>query len=43
MLVTGPSAFDFETAIEKLTGYKSPRVDQIPAEFIKSLGRIGDP
>jgi hypothetical protein len=40
MLVTDPSAFDFETAIEKLRGYKSPSVDQMPAEFIKALGRI---
>jgi hypothetical protein len=35
LLVTEHSAFEFEVAIEKLRGYKSPSVDQIPAEFIK--------
>ena len=30
-----PSAFQFETAIEKLTGNKSSSTDQIPVEMIK--------
>jgi hypothetical protein len=37
-LVPEPSAFEVETAIEKL-GYKSPGIDQIPAELIKAGGR----
>jgi hypothetical protein len=34
------SAFEFEMAIEKLKGHKSPGIDQIPAELIKAGGRI---
>jgi len=34
LLVTVPSAFEFEAAIEKLRGYKSSSIDQIPAELI---------
>jgi hypothetical protein len=32
--VPEPSAFEFEMAIGKLKGHKSPRSDQIPAELI---------
>jgi tRNA A58 N-methylase Trm61 len=32
------SAFEFEMAIEKLKRYKSPGIDQIPAELIKAGG-----
>ena len=35
-----PSAFEVELAIEKLKNYKSPGIDQIPAELIKAGGRI---
>jgi hypothetical protein len=35
-LVTESSASEFELAIEKLKSYKSPRIDQIPAELIKA-------
>ena len=34
-----PSDFEVELAIEKLKNYKSPGIDQIPAEFIKAGGR----
>jgi len=34
-LVTEPSAFEVEVAIEKLKRHKSPGIDQIPAEVIK--------
>ena len=34
-----PSAFNFELAIEKLNNHKSPGIDRIPAELIKSGGR----
>jgi hypothetical protein len=34
-VVPDPSAFEFEVAIEKLKRYKSPDIDQIPAELIK--------
>jgi hypothetical protein len=34
-MVHEPSAFQFEIAIEKLTGNKSPSNDQIPVEMIK--------
>jgi hypothetical protein len=34
-----PSAFQFETAIEKLKRHKSPGTDQIPVELIKAGGR----
>jgi len=33
------SAFEFELAIEKLKNYKSPGIDQIPAELIKAGGK----
>ena len=39
-LVTEPSVFEFELAIEKQKNYKSPGIDQIPAELIKAGGRI---
>jgi hypothetical protein len=39
-LVPEPSAFEVEMAIEKLKRHKSPGIDQIPAELIKSGGRI---
>ena len=35
-LVPEPSAFEVEMAIEKLKRHKSPGIDQIPAELIKS-------
>jgi len=38
-LVTEPSAFEVEVAIEKLKRHKSPGIDQIPAELIKARGR----
>jgi hypothetical protein len=31
-----PGAFEFELAIEKLKSHKSPGIDQIPAEMIKT-------
>ena len=34
-----PSVFDFEKTIEKLKRYKSPGIDQIPAELIEVGGR----
>ena len=34
-LVPEPSAFEFEIAIEKLKGHKSPGTDQILAKLIK--------
>jgi hypothetical protein len=33
------SAFEIELVIEKLKSYKSPDIDQIPAELIKTGGR----
>ena len=39
-LVLELSAFQFKMAIEKLKRYKSPGIDQIPAEMIKAGGRI---
>ena len=38
-LVSEPSAFGVELAIEKLKNYKSPGTDQIPAEMIKAGGK----
>ena len=35
-LVPEPSATEVELAIEKLKNYKSPGIDQIPAELIKA-------
>ena len=32
------SAFELEVAIEKLKRYKSPSIDQIPAELFKNHG-----
>ena len=32
-------AIEFEKALEKLKRYKSPGIDQIPAELIKTGGR----
>jgi hypothetical protein len=37
--VPQPSAFEVEMAIEKVRRYKSPGLDQIPAELIKAGGR----
>jgi hypothetical protein len=37
-LVPEPSVFEIEMAIEKLKTYKSPGIDQIPAELIKAGG-----
>jgi len=38
-LVSEPSAFQVELAVEKLKSHKSPDIDQIPAELIKAGGR----
>jgi len=38
-VVPEPSAFEFELAIEKLKRHKSPGIDQIPEELIKTGGR----
>ena len=38
-LVPEPISFEFELAIEKLKNYKSPGIDQIPAELINAEGR----
>jgi hypothetical protein len=38
-LLPEPSAFEFEKAIEKLKRNKSPGIDQIPAEPMKTEGR----
>jgi hypothetical protein len=37
-LVLEPSLIEVEIAIGKLTSYKSPGTDQIPAELIKAGG-----
>jgi len=37
-LVSGPSAFEVELAVEKLKSHKSPCIDQTLAELIK----VGD-
>jgi hypothetical protein len=37
-LVPDPSTFDVLIAIEKLKRYKSPCIDQIPAELIQAGG-----
>jgi hypothetical protein len=37
--VPEPSAFEVELAIEKLKSHKSPGIDQIPEELIKTGGR----
>jgi len=36
LLLPEPSVFEFEMAIEKLKGHKSPGRDRIPAELIKA-------
>ena len=38
-LVSEPSTFEVELAIEKLKSHRSPGFDQIPAELIKARGR----
>jgi hypothetical protein len=38
-LVSEPSAFVFELAIERMKSHKSPGADQIPVELIKQMGR----
>ena len=38
-LVPEPSAFEVELAIGKLKNHKSPGIDQIPAELIKTGGK----
>ena len=38
-LLSDPSAFDFQMAIEHLKRHKAPVTDQIPAELIKARGR----
>ena len=35
--VLEPSIFEFEVAVEKLKIHKSPCIDQIPAELIKTI------
>jgi hypothetical protein len=37
-LVPEPSSFEVEIAIEKLKRYKTPGIDQIPAELIQARG-----
>ena len=37
-LVTEPSAAEVDLAIDKLKSHKSPGIDQIPAELIKTGG-----
>ena len=38
-LVPEPNAFEVELALEKLKRYKSPGIDHIPGELIKTGGR----
>jgi hypothetical protein len=38
-LVLQPSAFEVEMAIEELKSHRSPGIDQIPAELIKTGSR----
>ena len=38
-LIPVSSAFEFDTAIEKLKRHETPCIDQIPAELIKAGGR----
>jgi hypothetical protein len=37
-LVPEPSSSEVEIAIEKMKKYKSPGIDQIPAELIQAVG-----
>jgi len=39
LLVPEPSAFEVELALEKLKRYKSPGIDQTPAELMKAGSR----
>jgi hypothetical protein len=39
-LLPAPSCFMVEIANEELVGFKSPGIDQIPAEMIKTKGNI---
>jgi hypothetical protein len=39
-LVPEPSSFEVDIPVEKLKRYKSPGIDQIPAELIQALGNI---
>jgi hypothetical protein len=39
-LVTGPSRLEVENAIAELKKYKSPGIDQIPAELIQAGGKM---
>jgi hypothetical protein len=39
-LVPGPSRLEVEIAIAKLKKYKSPDIDQIPAELIQAGGEM---
>jgi hypothetical protein len=39
-LVPGPSRLEVEIAIAKLKKYKSPGIDEIPAELIQAEGEI---
>ena len=38
-LVPEPSAFEVELAVEKVKSHRSPGIDQIPAELIKTGGK----
>ena len=38
-LVSEPSAYEVELAIEKVKSHKSPGMDQIPAALVKTEGR----
>jgi hypothetical protein len=39
-LVSEPSAFKFEFAIEKLKSHKSPGIDQLPAELWQRVDKL---
>jgi hypothetical protein len=39
-LVPEPSSFEVDIPVEKLKRYKSPGIDQIPAELIQAVGNI---
>jgi hypothetical protein len=40
LLVHEPSAYEVELATDKLKSHKSTGIDQIPAELVKTRGRI---